>query len=166
MSKQNCQPWHQVVRLREDLKSGELSLSMFAADLYDVALCQGNKIYSDPKEFFSFTYPTFNIRELSKDVAIRLAGKSDKAVRQLELTYGGGKTHTLITLYHLFNKPEKLPMIQSVKEFIEHIGFTPPKARIAILCFDKIDVEKGVETISPLGEKDGSEIHGVSLHFK
>ncbi|MBE3116226.1 ATP-binding protein, partial [Candidatus Bathyarchaeota archaeon] len=139
--------------MREDLKSGELSLSMFAADLYDVALCQGNKIYSDPKEFFSFTYPTFNIRELSKDVAIRLAGKSDKAVRQLELTYGGGKTHTLITLYHLFNKPEKLPMIQSVKEFIEHIGFTPPKARIVILSFDKIDVEKGVETISPAGEK-------------
>ena len=153
MNKQNWKPWHQVVKLRDDLKSGELSLSMFAADLYDVALCQGNKIYSDPKEFFSFTYPTFNIRELSKDVAVRLAGKSDRAVRQLELTYGGGKTHTLITLYHLFKNPEKLPNIQAVREFIEHIGITPPKARIAILPFDKIDVEKGVETISPTGDK-------------
>ena len=153
MNKQKWKPWHQVVKLREDLKSGELSLSMFAADLYDVALCRGNKIYSDPKEFFSFTYPTFNIRELSKDVAIRLAGESDRAVRQLELTYGGGKTHCLITLYHLFNRPEKLPNIQSVKEFIEHIGVKLPKARIAILPFDKIDVEKGVETYSPAGEK-------------
>ena len=58
-------------------------------------------IYQDPYDFFSFTYPTFKLRELAKDVVLRLAGKNDKAVRQLELTYGGGKTHTLITLFHL-----------------------------------------------------------------
>lgn len=146
-------PWHQVVSLQSDLKSGELSLSMFAADLYDVAMNKGNKIYRDPHEFFAFTYPTYNIRQLSKDVANRLAGRNDKAVRQLELTYGGGKTHTLITLYHLFHSPEKLPDLPAVKEFIEDIGFQPSKARIVVLSFDKIDVEKGAETTSPTGEK-------------
>lgn len=146
-------PWHQVVTLRNDLKTGELSLSMFAADLYDVAMNKGNKIYRDPHEFFSFTYPTYNIRQLAKDVAHRLDGRNDKAIRQLELTYGGGKTHTLITLYQLFHNPDKLPNLPAVKEFIEDIGFQPPKARIVVLSFDKIDVEKGTETISPTGEK-------------
>jgi len=146
-------PWHQVVQLRDDLKSGELSLSLFAADLYQVMVKEGPKVYWDSNEFFSFTYPTFNLRELTKDVAFRLAGKNDKAVRQLELTYGGGKTHTLITLYHLFNSPSTLPDIPSVNEFKEHIGIELPSARIVIMAFDKLDVEKGAEIRGPNGEK-------------
>ncbi|MDD2335817.1 MAG: hypothetical protein PHD01_04485 [Geobacteraceae bacterium] len=67
---------------------------------------------------------------------LRVAGKNDKAVRQLELTYGGGKTHTLITLRHLVNDPVKLPKLPAVNEFIEAIGQTPPKARVSALCFD------------------------------
>src|SRR5271168_3935262 len=109
MTKLPWKPWHQVVQLRPDLKSGELSLAAFAADLYDVVMGKARKVYADPKEFFALTYPTFNLRELAKDVVTRLAGKSEKAVRQLELTYGGGKTHSLITLYHLVHDPAKLP---------------------------------------------------------
>jgi len=98
------------VRLKEELRSGELALAEFAADLHEVtqARCRP-PIYEDPAQFFTLTYPTHALRELVKDVARRLAGQSDKAVRQLELTYGGGKTHTLITLYHLFRDPEALP---------------------------------------------------------
>src|SRR5436190_15968540 len=123
-------PWHRIVSLREDLKSGRLSLSLFAADLYDVVMNRGPTVYRDPKDFFALTYPTFNLRELAKNVVLRLAAKNDKAVQQLELTYGGGKTHSLIALYHLVNKPKELPSLPSVREFIEHIGITPPKARI------------------------------------
>ena len=105
MTKLAWTPWHKVVKIRPDLKSGELSLNIFAADLYDVAMGKAKPVYQDPREFFSLTYPTFNLRELAKDVVLRLAGKSDKAVRQLELTYGGGKTHSLITLWHLVERP-------------------------------------------------------------
>jgi hypothetical protein len=38
MSKESWTPWHKVVELRDDLKSGELALSIFAADLYDVIM--------------------------------------------------------------------------------------------------------------------------------
>ena len=69
------------------------------------------------------------------------------------MTYGGGKTHSLITLWHLVNEPSKLPDLPAVKEFIEHIGLNPPKARIAVLPFDKLDVEKGMEARGPQGEK-------------
>jgi hypothetical protein len=149
MTRLAWKPWHEVVHVREELKTGKLSLSTFAADLYDVVMGKARPIYQNPADFFSFTYPTFNLRELAKDVVLRLAGKNDKAVRQLELTYGGGKTHTLITLYHLTHQPQQLPDLPSVQEFTQHIGMAAPKARIAVLAFDKLDAEKGMEIVGP-----------------
>lgn len=178
MTKQVWTPWHQVARLREDLKTGELSLAMFAADLYDVVMGRGRSVYRDPQEFFALTYPTFNLRELAKDVAIRLAGRSDKAIRQLALTYGGGKTHTLITLFHLVNNPDALPDLPAVQEFAQHIGIKLPRARVAALTFDRLDPVQGMEVKAPdgataqykypwtslawqLGGKDGLQILGT-----
>lgn len=152
MTKLPWTPWHQVVELRDDIRSGELSLAIFAADLYDVVMGRARPVYQDPAQFFALTYPTFNLRELAKDVLGRLAGKNEKAVRQLELTYGGGKTHTLITLYHLVADPTGLPDLPAVREFIEHAGITPPRARVACLPFDKLDVEKGMEIKAPDGQ--------------
>jgi predicted AAA+ superfamily ATPase len=156
-------PWHKVVKLREDLKSGELPLHMFAADLYEVMMQRGKRpVYEKPGEFFALTFPTYNLRRLVRDVVLRLAGKNDKAVRQLELTYGGGKTHTLIALRHLVHDPERLPDLPAVAEFIQEIGPAcaedaagrqrPPKCRVVGLCFDKLDVEKGMEVRSPDGK--------------
>jgi hypothetical protein len=147
-------PWHKVVSLRPDLKSGELSLNIFAADLYDVSMQRGVRpVYEDPAEFFALTYPTYNLRRLAREVVLRLGGKNDKAVRQLALTYGGGKTHTLITLYHLVNDPALLPRnLPAVQEFLSEINIPMPRARIASLTFDKLDVEKGMETRAPNGK--------------
>jgi hypothetical protein len=153
VAKQAWKPWHEVVRLREDLRSGDLPLHMFAADLYEVMMQNGKlPIYEKPEEFFALTFPTHNLRMLVRDVALRLAGKNDKAVRQLELTYGGGKTHTLITMCHLVHDPASLPGLPAVQEFTETIGQAPPRARVASLCFDKLDVETGTEVRSPAGK--------------
>lgn len=147
-------PWHQVVTLKSELRTGELSLSQFAADLHEVVSRAGRRpLYEDPEKFFALTYPTFALRDLARDIAARLAGKSDKAVRQLEMTYGGGKTHTLITLHHLFRDPDRLPDLKTVREFRKHADVELPKAATAALCFDKIDVEKGItEVRGPGGE--------------
>ncbi len=145
-------PWHEVVQLRDDLRTGELSLAVFAADLHDVVIQKGRRpVYEDPARFFALTYPTFNLRELVKDVCVRLAGKSDKAYRKLSVNYGGGKTHTLITLRHLVHEPDSLPDLPAVTQFKAGIGSEIPRARVAALCFDKIDLEKGVETLGPDG---------------
>ncbi len=66
-------------------------------------------------------------------------------MRQLELTYGGGKTHTLITLYHLFREPDALPDRPAVREF--RAGGALPRAVPVSLCFDKIDVERGIDGV-------------------
>ena len=146
-------PWHNVVKLREDVRTGELSLADFAADLHDVAMQKGARpVYEDPGRFFALTYPTVPLRELARDVALRLAGRNTKAIRQLELTYGGGKTHTLVMLRHLAHDPDALPGLPAVEQFRSHIGAPLPKARVATLCFDKLDVEKGMEARGPEGE--------------
>ena len=76
-------PWHEAVQLRDDLKTGELSLAVFAADLFDVVMQKGQrKVYEDPTEFFALTYPTLNLRELVKDVCLRLAGKDGQGVQK------------------------------------------------------------------------------------
>ena len=154
MSTTRPPPWHQVVRLKDELRSGELTLAEFAADLHEVTLGGGRRpIYEEPARFFELTFATPALRELVKDVAERLAGKSTKAVRQLELTYGGGKTHSLITLYHLFRDPAALSDIKAVQEFRQHVGADLSKAFPVSLCFDKLDVERGIDGIrAPNGE--------------
>jgi hypothetical protein len=146
-------PWHQVVTLREDVRSGALSLTEFAADLHDVMMQRGTRpIYEDPARFFALTFPTFALRELAKDVVLRLTGKNTKAIRELDLTYGCGKTHTLITLRHLVHDPQSLPQMPTIAQFVSHIGVSLPQARVAALSFDKLDVEKGMEVRGPNGE--------------
>ena len=145
-------PWHEVVEIREDLKTGKLTLDAFAADLNDVLLQRGNRrVYEDPEEFFKLTYPTHNLRELTREVAERLAGESDKALRQLELTYGGGKTHTLITLYHLFGAAASLPDVPAVEEFRSHIDRALPATRVAAVPFDYLDTKLGMDVPAPGG---------------
>ena len=157
-------PWREVVRLKEELKTGELSLAQFAADLHEVAQGAGKRpVYENPAKFFALTFPTHALRELVKDVAHRLDGQSDKAVRQLELTYGGGKTHTLITLHHLFRDPASLPDLAAVREFREAVGRELPRAFVASLCFDKIDVERGIEDVRGPGNERRTLRHPWSV---
>ena len=150
----SMKPWHQVVTLRDDLLTGELALNLFAADLYEVTMQSGERpLYEDPAQFFARTHATHNMRRLVGEVAKRLGGQSDKAVRKLALTYGGGKTHTLITLLHFFGSPNKLPDLSAIREFKQASGTPIPHARVATIAFDKLDVEKGMEVLSPTGER-------------
>lgn len=145
--------WNDVVDLRPELRSGDLTMNTFAADLQDVAMGDARPIYQNVSDFFAFTYATLSLRELAKDVIGRLAGQNDKAIRQLTLTYGGGKTHTLVTLYHLVNNPDELPDLPTVQQFLNHIRIKIPRTRVAVLAFDKIDEKSGREAISPTGER-------------
>ena len=154
MSGTAAKPWSQIVRVREDVRTGALSLQEFAADLFDVVNRTGKRpIYENAEKFFSLSYATSAQRDIAAATAERLRGKSDKAIRQLELTYGGGKTHTLVTLTHLFRDPSALPSLPAVQEFKAAMGGAPPKARIAAVCFDKLDVEAGIPVLSPAGEE-------------
>lgn len=97
---------------RAEILSGKVFLSDFAARLKDVIdnNPNSNYVYVDPKSFFENTYPTEGLKELAKSVFSRLSGKGTgvPAIR-LETSFGGGKTHDLITLYHLAKSGKETP---------------------------------------------------------
>lgn len=96
-------PWKDVVRPHEDIRDGRLEMGTYAADLGRVASGDPNlpTTYRDPAEFFRTTYLTRNLRQLAHDVLAVLAGGSGDRVIQLRTPFGGGKTHSLLALYHL-----------------------------------------------------------------
>lgn len=99
----NLLPWFRVVTPHMDIKQGRLDESVFAANLAEVALGNGREIYSNPAIFFSKTFFTAGLRNVAKTVLKGLNGKEDAENRVISLQtgFGGGKTHTLISLFHL-----------------------------------------------------------------
>ena len=146
--------WHDHCILREDVRKGTLELPEFAADLYDVRTGDARDVYQDPSLFFDRTYPTYNLKTLAREVLRRLAGQGGNPVITLQVAYGGGKTHSLITLLHLAENGTELQTHDTVREFMKFSGLnTLPQARVAILPFDKFDVKNGLSVISPDGKQ-------------
>jgi len=94
----------EVCTPRPEILKGQFKQSDFAARLKDVIdqKADSNQIYLEPSLFFQNTYPTEGLKELAKTVFGRLVGKQNGAPAiRLETSFGGGKTHDLIALYHL-----------------------------------------------------------------
>ena len=97
------QPWFRIVTPHLDIRQGRLDESVFAANLSEVALGNGREIYSNRDIFFSKTYLTQGLKTVANRVINGLNGdeEAENRVINLQTGFGGGKTHTLITLYHI-----------------------------------------------------------------
>ncbi len=146
--------WHENCILRDDVREGTLTLADFAADLYGVRTGDAPPVYRFAEAFFESTYPTHNLKTLVRDVLLRLSGSPEgKPVTRVQVAYGGGKTHALIALLHLAEGGDALEKYPTVQEFIGFSGLNRlPKARAALLPFDKFDVLEGLSVRSPDGE--------------
>ena len=79
-------PWNKVVALRPDFKSGELSVTNSTTDFYDMAMLRGmHPTYENPAGFFTLTYPTISLYELTGNVKLRMPRVNDKSIRLLVL---------------------------------------------------------------------------------
>jgi predicted AAA+ superfamily ATPase len=109
-------PWREVVTPHRDVASGRYSQAEFAADLHQVHIGGAGDEYQDPVEFFRRTYLTESLRALLVGAVRRLAGDGGDPVVQLQTNFGGGKTHSMLALYHLFSgsAPASLPGIDEV----------------------------------------------------
>jgi len=135
---QTCQP-------REEVLRGELRDQQFAASLTKVLRGNADEVYGDCATFFANTYATGGLKSLLRESLSRLvsADATGAAVIRLETSFGGGKTHNLIALYHLcqgnvdpkvsakFISPELLPQV--------------PIAKIAVVVGPDMDVAVGVD---------------------
>jgi len=95
-------PWREVVTPHPDVASGRFKVAEFAADLHQVAFSTNVPAeYADPKSFFRRTFITEGLHDLFANAARRLSGQGGDPVVDLQTNFGGGKTHSLIALYHM-----------------------------------------------------------------
>ena len=109
-------PWREIVTPHRDVASGRYQQAEFAADLWQVHLGEGTDEYRDPAEFFRRTYLTESLKGLLVGAIHRLAGRGGDPVVQLQTNFGGGKTHSMLALHHLFSgtAPGELAGIDAV----------------------------------------------------
>lgn len=117
MSTNAIKPWVEVVSLHPDVLSPNFSEDIFALDLGPLA--DGNpqvpSVYRDPEHFFRASYLTNGLRLLLQDVLSRLEGGAGNRVLKLVTPFGGGKSHTLASLYHAARHRAALDVIPEGK---------------------------------------------------
>jgi len=87
---------------RAEVLQGDLQDSIFAADFGDLIDGTAHNVYSDAATFFRNTHPAGQLCGIVRAVFDRLASSTDGgALLRLSTGFGGGKTHTLMTLWHL-----------------------------------------------------------------
>src|SRR5437588_7127121 len=102
MNTASITPWVEIAKLHADVLAENFSEDIFALDLGP--LTDGNlnvpAVYRDPEHFFRSSYLTKGLRGLLQDVLSRLEGGAGNRVVKLLTPFGGGKSHTLASLYH------------------------------------------------------------------
>lgn len=152
-------PWREIISPHADVASGRFDQAEFAADLFEVASGTADEEYQDPKAFFGRTYLTAGLRDLLVGATRRLSGGGGDPVIELQTNFGGGKTHSMIALYHLAAglAAQDLP---GVGEALAEEGLTIPS-----------DVTRAVlvgQMISPSAPKpvaDGIELRTLWGHL-
>jgi predicted AAA+ superfamily ATPase len=126
-------PWREVVTPHRDVATGRYQQAEFAADLGQVARGEGAAEYRDPGEFFRRTYLTEGLRHLLRGALLRLTGNGGDPVVELQTNFGGGKTHSMLALYHLFGGV-RAGDLAGIEAVLQGTGATqPPTARRAVL---------------------------------
>jgi predicted AAA+ superfamily ATPase len=94
-------PWRDVVEPHQDVATGEFQQAEFAADLAKVHNGSAPSEYKNPTEFFARTYLTEGLSNLLIGAAKRLSSGGGDPVVELQTNFGGGKTHSMLALYHM-----------------------------------------------------------------
>lgn len=147
--------WREVIPPHADVAEGDFSAAEFAADLYRVAHGEGAPEYLDPVEFFARTYLTEGLRDLLTSAARRLSGDGNaKPVINLQTTFGGGKTHSMLALYHLFSGIPVTELPQEVQDLLAGTSL-PADIRRAVLVGNWL--KPGEPSIKP----DGTAVNTI-----
>ncbi len=145
-------PWRDVVTPHADVASGRYQQAEFAADLWQVHLGEGTDEYKKPQEFFRRTFLTESLKRLLVGGVQRISGKGGDPVVQLQTNFGGGKTHSMLALYHLFSGVNASELA-GVDAVLADAGMkTLPKAKCVVLVGNKISPG------NPVTKSDGTVV--------
>ena len=133
----SLKPWREIAVPHEDVLKGTFQQAEFAADLSRVHAGTATPEYQNAALFFQRTFITEGMRLLLDSVVKRLSGQGGDPVIQLQTAFGGGKTHTMLAVYHLANATggdTPASDLQGVPAILEAAGLAAlPRARIAVL---------------------------------
>lgn len=145
-------PWREIVTPHQDVASGRYQQAEFAADLWQVHLGEGSDEYRDPVEFFRRTFLTQSLKQLLSGAVRRLAGVGGDPVVQLQTNFGGGKTHSMLALYHLVSGHPAVELVGIDEVLLAAEAKTLPTAKRVVLVGNKISPG------NPTTKADGTKV--------
>jgi len=142
--------WREVVEPHDDVLRGDLDASQFMADIYNVHTKpkEAGFEYSDPAAFFARTFPTSGLEELLKNALRRLTGKEGaNSVINLQTNFGGGKTHSMLALYHLCSGTPLSEYPQRFQELLDgaDLATLGTKVRRVVIAGHELGPAEGVD---------------------
>ncbi len=146
-------PWIEVALPHPDVLANRFKEAEFAADLFAVDAGHAGEDYASPENFFRITFLTEGLRRILTSSLQRLSGSGGDPVIGLQTAFGGGKTHTMLAVYHLA-KSRDLSLLEGVGPLSEKAGvtgWTAPKVAVFV------GTSKGADTSLIL--RDGPKVH-------
>jgi len=139
----NLKPWREIAVPNDDVLQGKFQESEFAADISSVHRGDAKAEYQNAETFFNRTFITEGMRLLLDSVVQRLCGKGGDPVIQLQTAFGGGKTHTLLAVWHLARGEVPASRLAGVSPILDEAGVSElPKARVAVIDGIAIDASQ------------------------
>jgi len=150
-------PWYAIVTPHEDIRKGRFDEAVFAADLWAVANGTAPEIYLDAEEFFRKTYLTQGLSKVLNRVieALNSGGESRNRIISLQTVFGGGKTHTLVALWHLVKHASILHHSPHVDDLKKAIGSPFPEKSFKTAVFTNHTCDSTQGRIA----SDGTHLH-------
>jgi len=140
----SLKPWREIARPHKDVLEGTFKQSEFAADITQVATGTAPAEYQDAEQFFARTFITEGMRLLLISVAQRLAGMGGDPVIQLQTSFGGGKTHTMLAVLHLATRKVSTDKLEGIPPLLDQAQINElPTANTAVLDGIALSVSQG-----------------------
>ena len=146
-------PWIEVALPHPDVLANRFKEAEFAADLFAVDAGHATEDYAAPENFFRITFLTEGLCRVLTTSLQRLAGAGGDPVIGLQTAFGGGKTPTMLAVYHLA-KAANLSLLEGVALLAEKAGVkTWRQPKVAVF----VGTSKGTDVSLIL--KDGPKVH-------
>ena len=127
-------PWREIVTPHRDIATGRYHQAEFAANLGEVIAGNAETEYQDPIEFFARTYLTAGMRRLLATAVKQITGTDTEPIVQLKTAFGGGKTHSMLALYHLLRGEATAAQMEGTAQIINDAQVNQlPTARFAVI---------------------------------
>jgi hypothetical protein len=145
--------WWNIATPRKEICDGTFSESSFAVDIAEVVKGSAPQEYLDARLFFEKTYLTSGLQNLIRNVLTCIANGTGDKVIQLQTPFGGGKTHSLLAVYHLVKSFSEINHLSQIQSLANNLSI--PSTKVAVFVGTEADVINGKTPWGEIAEQLG-----------